>query len=117
MSAMVVGSTSPDYTSPKDDECICNDEPIKPTWSEKEIDEFIDKYNPIQHADKMMQLPILSGNSIDDDVVPYQASESLEKILKEGGNKDIRFYYFDNAGHNVTAEFTAKIKPFIQEYL
>lgn len=116
-SALVVGSTSPDYAYSYDDKCICNGELVEPTWSESEIQAYIDQYNPILHIDRMMTLPILSGNSMDDDVVSYKGSESLEKQLKEGGNTDIRFYYFDNAGHNVTEDFVKKILPFLQEYL
>lgn len=116
-SALVVGSTSPDYTYSYDDKCICNGEVMESVWSESEIQTFIEQNNPILHVDRMMTLPILSGNSMDDDVVSYKGSESLEKKLKEGGNKDIRFYYFDNAGHNVTDDFVEKILPFLQEYL
>ena len=115
--ALVVGCTSPDYTYSYDDNCICNGEVVDSIWSEDEIAVFVEKYNPIQHADKLMNLPIMSGNSLDDTIVSYKGSESLEKILKQGGNQDIQFYYFDGAGHNVTTEFVEKILPFIKRYL
>lgn len=115
--ALVVGSTSPDYSYSYDDKCICNGEVADPVWSEEETKAFVTQYNPIQHADKLMQMPIMSGNSINDDVVSYKGSESLEKILKKGGNTKIRFYYFDNAGHNVTTEFVSKVLPFIRQYM
>ena len=59
----------------------------------------------------------MSGNSLDDEIVSYKGSEALEKKLSKGGNKDISFFYFDGAGHNITKEFLDKMLPFVQKYL
>lgn len=115
--ALAVGSTSPDYSYSYDDKCFCGGAVTDPIWSESEIDAFISEYNPILRADRMASIPILSGNGIDDDIVSYHGSEALERILKQGGSKDVRFYYFDGVGHDVPEEFAEKIMPFIQEYL
>ena len=46
-----------------------------------------------------------------------ESKEALEKKLSKGGNKDISFFYFDGAGHNITKEFLDKMLPFVQKYL
>ena len=116
-SALIVGSTSPDFNYPRDNTCISGGELTKQTWSDSKIKEFVNKYNPINHWEKLLKTPVLSGNSLDDEIVSYKGSEALEKKLSKGGNKDISFFYFDGAGHNITKEFLDKMLPFVQKHL
>jgi predicted esterase len=100
-----------------DDTCIQNGKRTESIWDSTQIADFIDKNNPINQLDKLSSIPIMSGNSLDDTIVSYKGSEAFEKVLKDKGNTDSIFYYFDGVGHNVTEDFVQKIIPYIKKWL
>lgn len=114
--ALVVGCTTPDYSYYIDSICFQNGQLVKPVWTEREVQRFIQENNPINRMERFYQLPILSGNSFDDFIVPYKGSEQFEKKLKEAGNSDVEFCYFLGAGHDVTDGFLRKVLPFLNKY-
>lgn len=116
-SAIVVGSTTPDYNYFSDDSSIINGQVSDSIWTDEEVQQYISVNNPINHIEKFYDLPIMSGNSFDDTIVSYKGSEAFEKLMKEAGNKSVSFYYFDGVGHNVSEDFMQKVLPFINKYL
>lgn len=114
--ALIVGSTTPDYSYFNDKSCIKDGKEVEPIWSEKQIRDFIAANNPLNHMEKFEKLPIMSGNSVDDNVVSYKGSEDFEKKLCSK-NKNLSFYYFDGLKHNVSESFIRNIPAFLKKYL
>ena len=114
--AIVVGSSTPDFTFFKDNTCIANGKTVDAVWDEKQIKDFIRQKNPVNQIEKFYTLPIMSGNSIDDPIVTYKGSEAFELKLKDK-NKYMRFYYFDGEKHNVSKAYMQNIPQFLQQYL
>lgn len=115
--AIIVGCSTPDYSYFLDDSCIKNGEIVDSVWNEETIESFLTENNPISRIEYFYSVAILSGNSFDDPIVSYQGSEELEKKLKDAGNTNAYFYYFDGIGHNVSEDFIRKVLPFLKTQL
>ena len=114
-SAMVIGSSTPDFTYQKDDAAIKNGEMVDSLWSEAQLQEFINKNNPVQVQEEWIGIPILAGNGLSDPIISYKGTEQLEKAKIEAGVADSVFMYFNNTGHEVTEAFMMKVIPFLNK--
>ena len=114
--AIVIGSSTPDYSFFADDTSIKDGKIYETLWSEDEISDFIKNNNPVNNLQRFYSISILSGNNINDPKITYKGSESLEQKLR-GVNNDIHFYYYDISGHDVPETFVQKMLPFIKERL
>lgn len=117
LSALVVGSTTPDYKYYIDKSSITNGVIGDTIWTESEIESFISVNNPINRIEVFCDLPILSGHGADDNLVPTTGDEELEKYLNDMGSGEASFYYLDGVGHEVTDGFMQKVLPFFNKYL
>jgi pimeloyl-ACP methyl ester carboxylesterase len=117
LSALVVGSTTADYTCYIDDSSITNGISGNSIWTQKQLDDFIAINNPVNNREAFDQLPILSGHGMDDPLVPTTGDEEMEQYLYSVGNQNASFYYFEQVGHEVPEEFMQKVLPFVQKYL
>jgi pimeloyl-ACP methyl ester carboxylesterase len=116
-SAMIVGSSTPDYKYQNDTIALKNGETIDSIWSDEQFNDFINQNNPINEIDKLINIPILAGNGLSDNVVSYKGSESLEKAKIDAGHVASQFFYFENIGHEVTEAFMMKALPFLNKTL
>lgn len=114
--AIVAGSSTPDLTYFVDNTCIANGKNVDAVWSEKQINEFIKKNNPVNQLEKFYTLPVMAGNSVDDPIVSYKGSEAFELKIKDK-NKNVSFYYFDGTKHNVSEGFMQNIPNFLEKYM
>ena len=112
-SAIIVGSTTPDFQYQEDNIAIKNGERTNAIWTDDVIQKFIDDNNPINNVERFIDIPIMSGNGLDDEVISYKGAESLEKLIVNKGNASSKFYYFEHAGHEVTEEFMRNVIPFL----
>lgn len=114
--ALVVGSTTPDYTYYVEDISIKDGRMSDSIWTEEEIDRFVEDNNPVNNISRFYSVPILSGNNTKDPIISYKGSESFEMQLHHM-NSELRFYYYESSDHNVPENFILKILPFIKEHL
>lgn len=114
-SAMVLGSSTPDFTYHEDDTAIKNGETVDSLWSEAQLQEYINKNNPVQMQEEWISIPILAGNGLSDSVISYKGTEQLEKAKIEAGFTDSIFMYFNNTGHEVTEAFMMNVIPFLDK--
>ena len=114
-SAMVIGSSTPDFTHQNDDAAIKNGEMVDSLWSEAQLQDFINKNNPVQMQEEWIGIPILAGNGLSDPIISYKGTEQLEKAKIKAGFTDSVFMYFNNAGHEVTEAFMMKVIPFLNK--
>ena len=114
--AIVVGSTTPDYTYFVEDISIKDGKMYETLWTEEEINQFIENNNPINNISRFYSVPIMSGNNTKDPKISYKGSESFELLL-HNTNHELKFYYYDSSNHDVPESFVHKILPFIKEYL
>lgn len=114
-SALIIGSSTPDYNYQNDNTAIQNGQAIDSIWGKEEIKQFISKNNPIKNVDAFINIPLMSGNGLDDEVISYKGAEELEKLMLNAGNTKSQFYYFDNVGHEVTEGFMMKVIPFLNK--
>lgn len=115
--AIITGCATPDCKYHIDTACIQNGEFTEPIWDEETLENYIAENNPISRVERFYSIAIMSGNSYDDTVVSYKGAEELEKQLKDAGNSNISFHYFDDVGHSVTNEFVYDTIPFLKNYL
>ena len=115
--ALVVGSSTPDYNYQNDTEAIQNGETIDAIWSDSELQSYVSKNNPINNLDKFIGIPTLSGNGLKDTVISYKGSEELEKAKFEAGYTNSQFFYFENVGHEVTEDFMMRVIGFLNNHL
>lgn len=114
-SALVIGSSTPDYQYQNDDTALQNGKIVDSIWSEDEINAYIYTNNPINNVERFIDIPILSGNGLDDSVISYKGAEALEQMIVKHGNAHSQFYYFENVGHDVTEDFMSRVLPFLNE--
>lgn len=114
-SALIVGSTTPDYNYQKDDTAIKNGQLVDAIWKDAELDEFVKANNPINNVERFIEIPIMSGNGLDDNVISYKGAEELEKLIIQKGLSNSKFYYFEGVGHDVTEDFMSKVIPFLNK--
>lgn len=111
--AMIIGSSSPDYKYQNDNTALCNGKFVDAAWNKDELSAYIDENNPINNAERLVNIPIMSGNGLEDKEISYKGAEELEKIITESGNTNSRFYYFEGIGHEVTEDFMSHMIPFL----
>lgn len=114
-SAMIIGSSTPDYKYQKDHSAVQNGKEIEPIWTDEEFSQFISNNNPINNVKQFIDIPILSGNGLDDEKVLYKGAEELEKEKHQSGYHDSQFYYYKNVGHDLTEDFMFKVVPFLNK--
>lgn len=117
LSALVVGSTTPNYLYYVDSTSIKAGAVGDSIWSEAKLNSFIKENNPVNNLPAFDSLPILSGHGMADSQISTKGDEEMELYLYSVGNKDAFYYYFDGVGHNVTEEYMQKVLPFLNKYL
>ena len=115
--AMIVGSSTPDYKYQNDNIALRNGENIDSIWSDEQFNDFINQNNPINEIDRLISIPVLSGNGLADNIVSYKGAELLEKAKIDAEHTQSQFFYFENVGHEVTEAFMMKAIPFLSKTL
>lgn len=114
-SALVIGSSTPDYQYQDDANALQNGNNVDGIWSDAQLQGYIDENNPINNLERFIDIPTLSGNGLKDAVISYKGAEALEKAKFDAGYTNSQFFYFENLGHEVTEDFMMRVLGFLNK--
>ena len=115
--ALIACSAAADYSALSDLGAVKNGKSQQPVWDEKRFMEYCISNNPIDHIEKLIQIPALVYQGMQDRTIPPETTQALERLLTSSGAQNNGFIYDDNGGHTVTIAFLNRILPFIKQYV
>lgn len=115
--AIVIACAAVDFSNMRDLGCVRNGKECKPQWSEMEYAEYCSVHNPMIHQDRLVSVPMLVFQGLQDTVVDPNVAQAFERCVSDADNQNATFVYDEKAAHAATPSFIARIIPFLKQFL
>lgn len=112
---LVACSAAADFSTVEDMGSVRNGQAEPPAWDGKTYEQYCAANNPIEHTDRLKDLPMLVYQGMHDTAVLPATTQEFETIIA-AGNKNAMFIYDEAGEHNVTPMFLNRIIPFIRQW-
>lgn len=114
-SGMLVCSAAVDFSELYAKGSMLEGKEQPPTWDRETFLRYCETCNPINHMDRLRQIPLLAIYGSQDKIVNIDGIRSFADNLATGGNA--RFIFLEQAHHEVTKYLQPYVLPTLSQFL
>ena len=114
-SVLLVSSATADFVDLHDKGSIIQGKEHSPTWDKETFLSYCSTRNPINHLDRLRQMPIVAMYGLQDTIVNIQKIHTLADNLSASGNA--HFMFIDQADHEVTQYLFPYVTSTLNQFL
>ena len=115
--AVIAACSAADFGSVHDMGCMQNGKEQEPQWSDIAYTEYCNAHNPMKQKERLSSVPMLVFQGLRDTVVDPDVTRAFERYVRGTSECNATFVYDENAAHEVTPSFIARIIPFLNQFL